>query len=103
MDQICPEGGHMRQYELTVIFPVEEDQYKTGKEQLIAALAAHGAQIEKSDELGDRNLAYPIKKQTRGHYIIFTVKADPAQLENLDKVLKLNPRILRFLFVKIEE
>jgi small subunit ribosomal protein S6 len=93
----------MRQYELTVIFPLEEDQHKAGREQLLADLAAHGVEIEKTDETGDRDLAYEIKKRKRGKYVLFTVKTDPAKITVLDRVFKLNANLLKYLFVKMEE
>ena len=93
----------MRQYELTVIFPLEEDQYKAGRETVVADLAAQGAEILKTDETGDRDLAYEINKHKRGRYLLFTLKADPVKIAALDKVFKLNSNLLRYLFVKIEE
>jgi small subunit ribosomal protein S6 len=93
----------MRQYELTVIFPLEDDQHKAGREQLLADLAANGAEIEKTDETGDRDLAYEIKKRKRGKYVLFTIKADPAKITVLDRVFKLNANLLKYLFVKVEE
>ncbi|MDR2313484.1 MAG: 30S ribosomal protein S6 [Spirochaetaceae bacterium] len=93
----------MRQYELTVIFPPEEDQYQAGRTTVLADLAAQGAEIVKTDEIGDRDLAYEIKKRRRGRYVLFTLKADPRKITNLDKAFKLNSKLLRYLFVKIEE
>ncbi|MDR0300979.1 MAG: 30S ribosomal protein S6 [Treponema sp.] len=93
----------MRRYELTVIFPMEEDQHKTGREQLLADLASNGAEIEKTDEIGDRDLAYEIKKRTRGKYVLLTIKADPAKITVLDRIFKLNANLLKYLFVRIDE
>jgi len=93
----------MRQYELTVIFPLEDDQHKAGREQVLADLEANGAVIEKTDEVGDRDLAYPIKKRSRAKYVLFTLKLEPAKLVVLDKAFKLNSNLLKHLFVKIEE
>ena len=93
----------MRQYELAAIFPLEEDQYKAGRASVEADLAAQGAEILKTDEIGDRDLAYEINKRKRGRYLLFTLKADPAKITALDRVFKLNANLLRFLFVKIEE
>ena len=93
----------MRQYELTVIFPLEEDLYKAGKETVLADLAAQGAEILKTDEIGDKELAYEINKRKRGRYLLLTLKADPAKISTLDRIFKLNANILRYLFVKIEE
>ncbi|MDR1025176.1 MAG: 30S ribosomal protein S6 [Treponema sp.] len=93
----------MRRYELTVIFPLEEDQHRAGRELLLSDLAANGAEIEKTDETGDRDLAYEIKKRRRGKYVLFTLKADPAKIAVLDRIFKLNANILKYLFVRLEE
>lgn len=93
----------MRQYELTVIFPLEEEQAKSGRELVLSDLAANGIEVVKTDEMGDRDLAYPIKKKTRAHYTLFTISADPAKILTADKAFKLNQNILKFLFVNIEE
>ena len=93
----------MRRYELTVIFPLEEDQHRAGRELLLSDLAANGAEIEKTDELGDRDLAYDIKKRKRGKYVLLIIKSDPAKIANLDRIFKLNANLLKYLFVRIEE
>ncbi|GHV64966.1 30S ribosomal protein S6 [Spirochaetia bacterium] len=93
----------MRRYELTVIFPLEEDQHKAGREQLLSDLAANGAEIEKTDETGDRDLTYEIKKRTRGKYVLFTIKVDPVKVTVLDRIFKLNTNLLKYLFVRLEE
>ena len=93
----------MRRYELTVIFPLEEDQHKAGRDQLLSDLAANGVEIEKTDEVGDRDLAYEIKKKTRGKYVLLVIKSDPAKITVLDRIFKLNANLLKFLFVRIEE
>jgi len=93
----------MRRYELTVIFPLEEDQHRAGREQLLADLSANGTEIEKTDELGDRDLAYEVKKRKRGKYVLLVIKSDPAKIAVLDRIFKLNANLLKFLFVRIEE
>jgi len=93
----------MRRYELTVIFPLEEDQHKAGREQLLSDLQANGAEVEKTDELGDRDLAYEVKKRKRGKYALLTIKSDPAKITVLDRIFKLNAGLLKYLFVRIEE
>ncbi|MDR1411649.1 MAG: 30S ribosomal protein S6 [Spirochaetaceae bacterium] len=93
----------MRQYELTVIFPLEEDQYQAGREQLLAELSANQVEIVKTDELGDRDLAYEIKKRQRGRYVLYTIKADPVKIAVLDRIFKLNNGLLKYLFVRLDE
>ena len=92
----------MRQYELMVIFPLEEDQHKAGREKLLTDLGNNGAEIEKTDEVGDRDLAYEIQKRRRGKYVLFTIKANPSSIINLDRIFKLNSNLLKYLFVNIE-
>jgi len=91
----------MRQYELMVIFPLEEDQQKAGREQLLTDLGNNGVEIEKTDEIGDRDLSFEIKKRRRGKYVLFTIKADPAKITNMDRIFKLNTNLLKYLFVNI--
>ena len=93
----------MRHYELMVIFPLEEDQHKAGREKLLTDLGNNGVEIEKTDELGDRDLAYEIKKKRRGKYALFTIKADPSKITQLDRIFKLNSNLLKYLFVNIED
>jgi small subunit ribosomal protein S6 len=91
----------MHQYELMVIFPLEDDQHKAGREQLMADLDANGAEIEKTDEMGDRDLAYEVKKRRRGKYVLFTIKLNPVKQAVLDRVFKLNVNLLKYFFIKI--
>jgi small subunit ribosomal protein S6 len=93
----------MRRYELMVIFPMEEDQHKAGREQLLSDLSANGVEIEKTDEIGERYLAYEVKKRKQGRYVLFILKSDPAKITNLDRVFKLNANLLKYLFVRIDE
>ena len=93
----------MRQYELTVIFPVEEDQHKPGRERLLTDLGNNEVEIIRTDEIGDRDLAYEVNKKRRGKYVLFVIKADPIKLATLDRIFKLNANLLKYLFVKVEE
>ena len=93
----------MRRYELMVIFPVEDDTHKAGRQLLLNDLAANGAEIEKTDEIGDRDLAYSIKKRNKGKYVLFTIAADPSKIAQMDRIFKLNSNLVKYLFVRIDE
>jgi small subunit ribosomal protein S6 len=82
---------------------MEEDRHKAGRDQLLSDLQANGVEIEKTDELGERDLAYEIKKRKRGRYVLLVIKSDPAKISTLDRIFKLNANLLKFLFVRIEE
>jgi len=92
----------MRQYELTVVFPTEEELFRQGKEAVAAELAKQDAHDLKEEDKGDRQLAYTIKKRDRGHYILFTMNLDPQRVVVAEKAFKLNQNILKYLFVKVE-
>lgn len=93
----------MRNYEMVAIFQTEEELFKQGKESVKATLTGHGAEILKEDDLGDRELAYAIKKKKRGHYLNYTMNFDPLQMPAVEKVLKLDTNVLKYLFVRLEE
>jgi len=93
----------MRNYELMVIFPMEEDKHAAARERLLGDLATNGAAIEKTDEMGERDFAYEIDKAKKGRYVLFTIKADPDKIAVMDKTFKLNPGLVRYIFVKLED
>lgn len=93
----------MRPYELTVIFPAEEELYRQAKEAVSATLKAQGAEIVKEEELGERALAYEVKGRKRGRYVIFFAKMDPTTIVAAEKVFKIEQNILKYLFVRAEE
>ena len=93
----------MRNYELMTVFPVEEDLYKPGIDALHSILADFGVQIKSEEPFGDRDLAYEIKKKTKGRYVLFNIHAEPDKIIEIDRKFKLNQNLLTFLFIKIDE
>jgi small subunit ribosomal protein S6 len=53
--------------------------------------------------MGVRNLAYSIKKQDKGHYYYFELKADPSTINGFNNSFKLMQPVLKFLFVNNSE
>jgi small subunit ribosomal protein S6 len=93
----------MRSYELMTILPTEEELFRLGKEAIHAELTRQGAELVKVDEMGERQLTYPIKGRPRGRYVLYTIKMAPDKLIAAEKVFKLNTSILKYLFVRIDE
>ena len=54
------------------------------------------------DEWGKRRLAYDVKKFTDGFYVLINFEAAPAEIKEIDRVLKINDEVLRHLIVKHE-
>lgn len=93
----------MRTYELVAVFHSEEEPFKLGKDSVLAELQKHGAVVAKEDDMGDRQLAYEIKKKKRGHYWLYTLQLDSAGIPHIERNFHLNPNLLKFLFVRKEE
>ncbi|MGL4986070.1 MAG: 30S ribosomal protein S6 [Treponemataceae bacterium] len=93
----------MRNYELMLIFPLEEDQCKAGFDDIKATLSEFGAVIENENHFGDRDLAYEIKKIKRGRFYLLNIKVNPAKVIDIDRKFKLNSVLLRFMFVRLDE
>ncbi|MBO5729750.1 MAG: 30S ribosomal protein S6 [Treponema sp.] len=93
----------MRKYELMTIFPAEEEKYNAGLATLRSTLSEYGVEIEKEEPFGDRDLCYEVKKQKRGRFLLLIIKVNPAKLVELNRQFKLNPELLKCMFVKIDE
>ena len=92
----------MRKYEVTLIFPAREDDFTKGKTFVEEEWKRHGANVLKTDDMGERDLAYPVKKETRGHYYFYELEMDPLKVQDADREFRLQDEILKFLFVKEE-
>ncbi len=93
----------MRKYELMTIFPLDEDMYKKGLDNVKSVLSQFGAEIEKEEPFGDRDLTYVVKKQKRGRFILFIIKVNPAKIVEIDNQFKLNNELIKHMFVLVEE
>ena len=91
--------NRLRPYEILLIIdprPTEEEvaQLLT---KLGNTLTGLGASVRRVDNWGKRRLAYEIKKQREGVYVVLEVLAEPAPLKEFERQLKLNEGVLRFL------
>ena len=93
----------MRKYELMTVFPLDEEKSKKGADDVRSVLSEFGAEIEKEEPFGDRDLTYEIKKQKRGRFILFTMKLNPAKIIEINKQFRLNVNMLKYLFVKLDD
>ncbi len=91
-----------RIYEFCVLYPYGLPQKE--EQALTKAVEAHfaetgGKQVSK-DVWGRRGLAYPIKGQTEGNFVIYYYEMDPSKLQELDEALRITPGLLRHMVVK---
>ena len=92
-------------YETVVIARSEITQAQADAvaDAVTAQLETDGAAVKKREYWGLRNLAYRIKKNRKGHYILLGLDASPAAITEMERQLSLNEDVLRFMTVRIEE
>ena len=90
----------MRIYEAIFVFRPEDELYRQGVELIKNEFSRQEATIVKDEDIGPRDLAYIIKKETRGHYHFFEAEIDPVKVNDMSKAVKLMDPVLKHLFVK---
>ena len=68
-----------------------------------AQIEADGGAVKKREYWGLRSLAYRIKKNRKGHYLLLGLDAPPPAVVEMERQLTLNEDVLRFMTVRIEE
>ena len=76
------------------------DALADGFTQLIAE---QGGEIKKREYWGLRNLAYRMKKNRKGHYVLFNIEAPPAAIFELERTMRINEDVLRYLTIRVDE
>ena len=78
--------------------------------QQVDALATHlktiveseGGKVEKQEYWGLRGLAYRIKKNRKGHYMLLNIDAPPAAVAEMERNMRISEDVIRLLTVKVE-
>jgi small subunit ribosomal protein S6 len=66
-------------------------------------LKERGGDVTKREYWGLRSISYRIKKNRKGHYILLNVDAPPAAVQEMERNMRLNEDVLRFMTVRVEE
>jgi len=61
-----------------------------------------GGKVTKKEYWGLRNLAFRVKKNRKGHYVLFNLDAPPAAVKEMERNMRINEDIIRFLTVRVE-
>ena len=94
----------MNKYESVIIInpSVEEE----GMKKLITTftdLINKNGKVEKVDELGKKKLAYEVKKNKEGIYVVFTFEAEPNSIAELERNYRITDEIIKFIVVRKDE
>ena len=95
----------MKAYELLFfVAPTISDEDRVAVMKRIETTIAEGAgKVDNVDEWGKRKLAYEINGLTDGVYTLIDFHADPAEVAELDRVLRINDAVVRHMIVKRED
>jgi small subunit ribosomal protein S6 len=78
-------------------------QVESLTERFISVLKENGASVGKTEYCGLRALAYLIKKNSKGHYVLMNITAKPEALKELERIMSISEDVLRFLSVVVEK
>jgi len=92
----------MNSYEtLFVVKPtLTEEEITVQITKIKNILAKEGAELLGTNDMGMRKLAYPVQKNDRGYYTVLFYKAEGAVISELERNLKINEDVIKFLTVK---
>lgn len=66
-------------------------------------VAKEGGSVVRTDNMGRRKMAYPIKKKTEGHYVLFEIEDSGQTIAELERRMRVNDSILRYITVRVDE
>ncbi len=95
----------MTNYEITFIVrpDMEETEINKTAEELKKVLTDKKAKIVSEKAMGQKELAYEIKKFKSGYYFLYVVEATKEAIDEFDHVVRINENLLRHLVVKNEK
>jgi small subunit ribosomal protein S6 len=94
----------MRHYEIVfIVHPDQSEQVPATIERYKASITARGGVVHRVEDWGRRQLAYPIQKLAKAHYVLLNIEVDSETLLELETAFKFNDAILRHLTVKTKK
>ncbi|MDP2030307.1 MAG: 30S ribosomal protein S6 [Thiobacillus sp.] len=91
----------MRHYEIVfIVHPDQSEQVPAMIERYRANITSRGGSIHRLEDWGRRQMAYPIQKIHKAHYVLMNIECDQETLDELDHGFKFNDAVLRHLTIK---
>ena len=93
----------MNKYESVIIInpSVEEEGMKTLIQKFTDLIDKDG-KVEKVQELGKKRLAYEVKKNKEGYYVVFYFDANPQAIAELERNYRITDEVIKFIVVRAE-
>lgn len=95
----------MTKYEVMFIVKSanESNEIKAAAEAMKQIITDNKGNVVEFNELGEKKLAYPIKKEISGYYYVMIIEANKEAINELDRKAFINENILRHLIIKLDE
>ncbi|MDK9580357.1 30S ribosomal protein S6 [Sneathia sanguinegens] len=95
----------MTKYEIMFILTtqISDEEKKACVETVETLLTQNGATEVSTEIMGERKLAYPIKKKENGYYVLTSFVMDGTKLTNVETKLNITENILKYMIVKNEK
>lgn len=94
----------MRHYEIVfLVHPDQSEQVPAMVERYRAAIEAEGGAIHRLEDWGRRQLAYPINKVHKAHYVLMNVECSSAALAEIESAFRFNDAVLRNMVIRSDE
>ena len=94
----------MRHYEVVlIVHPDQSDQVVGMVERYIKLVQDNGGVIHRLEDWGRRQLAYPINKIHKAHYVLFNIETDGETLAELEELFRYNDAIIRSLVMRRDD
>ena len=72
-------------------------------EDLTNVIKKEGGEVVRVDNWGLKNLAYRIKKNRKGHYVVLNIAAPASAIAEYERLMRVNEDVIRYMTVKVEE
>ena len=94
----------MRHYEIVfLVHPDQSEQVPAMIERYKGMLATGGGRVHRLEDWGRRQLAYPIAKVHKAHYVLMNIESDQKTLNELTGAFRFSDAVLRHLVVQMNE
>ncbi|UUM30866.1 30S ribosomal protein S6 [Vibrio japonicus] len=91
----------MRHYEIVfMVHPDQSEQVAGMIERYTGSITEAGGKIHRLEDWGRRQLAYPINKLHKAHYVLMNVEADQAVIDELETAFRFNDAVLRNMIMR---
>ena len=94
----------MRHYEVVfIVHPDQSEQVPAMIERYQAVITGNGGQVHRLEDWGRRQLAYPIQKLVKAHYVCVNIECGQTTLDELEHAFRYNDAILRHIVIKTKK